>query len=365
MTLHTAPGTTQPRALIVDDEPAIIQTVGDIVRSLDHLADTASDLESAKARLAACSYDYIILDMKIPVSSDRKLGRRENGRNLIQILRANPLTVNLPIIVVTGEDSGESDFIISVMQVGGMAATRYIQKPIDGDKLDRAIQELLARRPGSAGVPPDLRPFAGDEPRLLEIWPNRVTLCGVQVWNDCAYPEMGQVLRWLAARNAHGYVRLPGRELCQRLERTASNPIGQPIKRFRDTCTERMATHLHLECGRYDVIGDPKGGGYHFTSVLDVRIMDASGSTDPSSALVPAGKDAANGGSPELNRRQCWILDQIDQGAELRQKALIDHFRRDVNASTIKRDLKDLRDRGLILTGPQGHYLRAAAGASR
>jgi len=43
-----------PRALIVDDEPAIIQTVGDIVRSLDHQADTAGDwtIRSEGARTA-------------------------------------------------------------------------------------------------------------------------------------------------------------------------------------------------------------------------------------------------------------------------------------------------------------------------
>lgn len=360
MIVRTAPAATQPRALIVDDEPAIIQTVGDIVRSLDHQADTAGDVESAKTRLAARTYDYLILDMKIPVSTERKLGRRENGRNLIQILRANPQTVDLPIIVVTGEDSGESDFIISVMQVGGMAATRYIQKPIDGDKLDRAIQELLARRSGAAAAPPTLKPFRCDEPRLLELNPDRALLCGVQVWADCAYPEMGQVLRWLAERGPHGFVRLPGRELCKRLQRNGSNPIGQPIKRFRDTCTERLATCLHLDCGLYDVIGDTKGGGYHFTEQIEVRIVDESGTSTVSvttAACPDADITAENLG---LNPRQRWVLAEIEQGAELRQKALIEHFRREVNASTVKRDLKDLRDRGFIITGPKGHYLRMA-----
>ena len=47
-----------PQALIVDDDPSIIQTVGDIVRSLDHDADTASDIAAAKECLATKKYDY-------------------------------------------------------------------------------------------------------------------------------------------------------------------------------------------------------------------------------------------------------------------------------------------------------------------
>ena len=347
-----------PQALIVDDDPSIIQTVGDIVRSLDHDADTASDIASAKQLLAAKRYDYLILDMKIPVSPERKFGRRENGRNLIQTLRGNPDTVELPIIVITGEDSGESDFILSVIRVGGMDYTEYIQKPIDGDKLDCAIQRLIARRAGGGRDPVQLRPFIdGDELRILEIYPERATLCGVQVWTDCAYPEIGQILRWLTERNSSGtYVRLTGKVLCERLERDASNPVGQPIKRFRESCREQMAACMALDCDLYDVIGPTRGGGYHLTSTIDARIVDESGTPLPPAASVAAGDDTVT--IPGLNDRQIWVLEQIDQGAEPRQKTVVDHFRRDWSASQIKRDLKDLRDRDLIRTSRRGIYER-------
>lgn len=347
-----------PQALIVDDDPSIIQTVGDIVRSLDHDADTASDIAAAKECLAAKNYDYLVLDMKIPVSSDRKFGRRENGRNLIQTLRGNPDTVDLPIIVITGEDSGESDFILSVIRVGGMDYTEYIQKPIDGDKLDCAIQKLLARRAGGGREPEQLRPFVNaEEKRVLEIYPERATLGGVQVWTDCAYPEIGQILRWLAERTSSGtYVRLTGKVLCERLERDASNPVGQPIKRFRESCRDQMAACMALDCDLYDVIGPTRGGGYHLTTTIDARIVDDAG--EP----VPAEANAAvvDGSTiePNLNERQLWVLEQIDQGAEPRQKTVVEHFRRDWSASQIKRDLKDLRDRNLIRTSRRGIYER-------
>jgi CheY-like chemotaxis protein len=343
---------TITRALIVDDDPAIIHTVGDIVRSLGHSADTAGDVETAKARLAGAAYDYLVLDMKIPVSPDRKLGRRENGRNLIHFLRANPQTVNLPIIVVTGEDSGESEFIISVLEAGGMAATKYIQKPIDGDKLDRAIQCLLAKRVGGgSSAPVELRPFCTEERRILEIASDRITLCGVQVWTDCAYPETGQILTWLAERGPHGYIRINGNELCQRLGRNASNPIGGPVKRFRESCREKMAACMGLDCGLYDVIGRTKGGGYHLTEHIEARVAGAE---------TPAAQPEASPAGPDLNPRQRWVLDQIAAGAEVRQKTVIEQFRREVNASTVKRDLKVLRELGLIETDGWGCFAMGA-----
>ena len=61
---------------------------------------------------------------------------------------------------------------------------------------------------------------------------------------------------------------------------------------------------------------------------------------------------------PRLNDRQTWILEQIDKGVRMSQKDVIAHFRRDKNASTIKRDLKQLRDGNLIETHPDGHYIR-------
>ncbi len=60
---------------------------------------------------------------------------------------------------------------------------------------------------------------------------------------------------------------------------------------------------------------------------------------------------------PRLNDRQKWILEQIDKGVQMSQKDVIAHFRREKNASTIKRDLKQLRDGGQIETHLDGHYV--------
>ena len=62
-----------------------------------------------------------------------------------------------------------------------------------------------------------------------------------------------------------------------------------------------------------------------------------------------------------LNDRQREILKKIDRGADLRQKDVIAMFRRNWNPSTVKRDIKGLREMGLIETHPDGYYVRAGA----
>lgn len=61
-----------------------------------------------------------------------------------------------------------------------------------------------------------------------------------------------------------------------------------------------------------------------------------------------------------LNERQQWILSQIDRGEQLTLKGVLAHFRSQCNRSTINRDLKELRDRTIIKTGPHGAYIRVA-----
>lgn len=72
-----------------------------------------------------------------------------------------------------------------------------------------------------------LQPFSAEKREMI-IYKDRITLCGVQVWSDHAYPELREVLLMLSVRDKHGYVRVSGTELSRRLKRNASNPITQP-----------------------------------------------------------------------------------------------------------------------------------------
>jgi len=122
------------KALIVDDDETILDTVGDILTSLGHKHDEAKDIETARNLLKTNSYDYLIQDMNVPIAPDR-LARRENGPRFIEEIRIEMGMKNFPIIAITGQDRGESEFIFSVEDAAeGREFFRYIQKPLDGDK---------------------------------------------------------------------------------------------------------------------------------------------------------------------------------------------------------------------------------------
>lgn len=339
-------------ALIVDDDPAIITTVGDIVRSLNHHADTAGDLETARAKLEAGDYRYLILDMKIPVSPDRKLGRRENGRNLLQTVRSNPRTSRLPVIVVTGEDSGESDFILSVIRAGGMDLTEYIQKPIDGDKLDRAIQSLLTKSGSPVQQPGAQARQFGKGQRTMVIYKDRITLCDVDVWVDRAQDDIRSVLIALAQTSpSGGRVRLRGTHLDEQLGRPATNPIRSPIHAFRERCTHLMDEHHGLDCGMNDVIAGPKAGGYYIPDWITVEIEgDAETIIEPEAATGTTCEDV-----------KAWVLEQLAAGSRLRQKDVVEEFAGRRERSSIVRDLTTMRQAGVISNGPRSTLVAVAS----
>ena len=66
-----------------------------------------------------------------------------------------------------------------------------------------------------------------------------------------------------------------------------------------------------------------------------------------------------------LNDRQRRILEKIDSGEDLQQKDVIAMFRRHWNPSTIKRELKGLRDMRKIETYADEYYLRESPRSRR
>jgi len=343
------------RALVIDDNAAIIRDVEDILDSLDHSCDSVGDQDAARKLLGADKYAYILLDLEIPVKPG-KLSRVQNGINLLTQIRETPGMETVPVIVMTAHGNDSPDLAVAVLKKG---AVDYVQKPFTKDKLDRAIQEAMARdratasRPHARVKPQTPTPFK-DEVRTMVIGEDSVTLCGIEVWRASYQPDMRKILIRLSQKEGGGYVRVNGGKLMRELGRDASNPVGRPIKTFCDNASERLAEARCLECGRYDIIASK--GGYHFTEWMDVRL--AGEPATPKSDPAPAKKPAKATSGPVLNDRQKWILEQIDKGVRISQKDAIAHFRREKNASTIKRDLKQLRDGNMIETHPDGYYVR-------
>lgn len=340
------------RALVVDDDEDIIRTVGDILDSLGHRYDAAADQEGARNLLGPDKYAYVLLDLEIPVRPGH-LCRIENGKNLLAEIRQTPGMESMPVIVMTGHGNDSYELAVSVMKGG---AVDFVGKPLDGDKLDKAIREALSKgdpqadrsRAGRKPRPDALEPFSATQ-REMVIHEDHVTVCGVTVWQDTGLPDMRKILLLLNKKENSRYVRINGTRLRNALDRTVSNPVSRPIKDFRDRASELMANECGLECGSQDIIATG-GGGYHFTEWMVVREAGADAQL-PEEAGEPEEDDG-------LNERQRKILEAIDSGEELRQKDVIAMFRRNWNPSTVKRDIKGLRDAGLIETHPDGYYVR-------
>lgn len=201
-----------------------------------------------------------------------------------------------------------------------------------------------------------MEPFNAAKQEMV-IYEDRVTICGIEVWRATYQPDLREILVRLSRKEGGGHVRISGSKLMKELGRDASNPVGRPIKSFCDNASERLKEARGLDCGRYDIIASK--GGYHFTDWMDVRVAGEQAAKDAAVEREPVRQTNAPDGGRALNDRQKWILEQLDKGVELRNKDIVRHTRK--NRSTINRDLKDLRDRGLISTHDDGYYMRASA----
>src|SRR2546428_10967069 len=128
---------TQPRVLVVDDDPALLQALPEALqlRMAGVTVDTADSALAALDRLAARDYDAIITDLKMPGT---------NGLGLLAEIRTR--WPDTPTIMITGH--GEHALAILALRGG---AYDFIQKPIDRDSfvasLYRAIRaHALIRR---------------------------------------------------------------------------------------------------------------------------------------------------------------------------------------------------------------------------
>src|ERR1700704_1453657 len=126
----------QPRVLIVDDDPALLQALPEALRlrMSGVTVDTADSATAALDRIAASEYDAIVTDIKMPGMDGFAL--------LAEIRTRRPDT---PTLMITGH--GEHALAIGALRGG---AYDFIQKPIDRAyfvaSLRRAIQIADFRR---------------------------------------------------------------------------------------------------------------------------------------------------------------------------------------------------------------------------
>ncbi|HYK88398.1 MAG TPA: response regulator [Acidobacteriota bacterium] len=118
-----------PKVLVVDDEPVVVNSIRKtLARKAFKVAEAFSGRE-ALARIAAESFDLVLLDMKLPDA---------NGLELVRdIKKRKP---NLRIVIVTGYAS--IDTAVEAIRRG---ANDYMPKPFTPDELYATTDRVLNR----------------------------------------------------------------------------------------------------------------------------------------------------------------------------------------------------------------------------
>lgn len=361
------------RALIVDDDDTIRESVGDIVASLGHEFECAGSQIAARRLLQDREFSYVLLDLEIPVRDDGGFARPENGENLLADIRKQPATADTPVIVMTAHGTDGPDLGVKQMKLG---ATDFVNKPFDGGKLDAAIREAVAKRqiPNGRSVPALVEPKPAGPPRpfsggMLVLHEQRAELCGIPIVENGARGHAWRILEILAEKNEAGkYRSLSGQQLATKLgRRVGQNAVSQCIRALRKRIARSLLDHLNIECGEHDVI-QSGGRGYRLNEWIEVRLSEIDHClTEPDGASRCG--EATNGtvevGSDQFNERQLWILDELRAGMKLRRSDIEARFK--CSAKTAKRDLTNLREQGRIAfeMKPAPGYYRLASEMER
>lgn len=359
------------RALIVEDDPRIMESIVDVVESLGHGHATASCQDDARQLLNGQPYSYALLDLEIPVKQGRNFPRIENGINLLREL-VNQYGKQTPVIVMTAHGNDGPHQGVDCMKMG---AADYIPKPfpVRGRTLDRAILEALENS-GQAGVksasakrpsgPP--RPFEGGK---LVLFKRRVEICGVDVPIS---QSMHKILALLTERRSNGkYAAYAGSDLTELLGADCGqNGIASQVLEFRNKLAQRLLEQANITCGRTDIVNSG-GPGYRLQDWITVEVgtraaalAGAGASTGPRSDSAVADNSRGDQDAPAidgLNDRQSWAVSQLKQGVRLQIRHVKDRF--GCSSTTAKRDLTALRTAGLVrFTGSAraGHYVLLA-----
>ena len=122
------------KILVVDDEPDIVELVTYNLKKEGFDVSSAFDGEEALARIRKEKFDFIILDLMLPGIQ---------GVEICRIMRSDPLTKNIPIIMLTAKGE-EIDKILGLE----MGADDYMTKPFSPRELLARIKTVIRRTSG-------------------------------------------------------------------------------------------------------------------------------------------------------------------------------------------------------------------------
>jgi len=220
---------TAAKVFIVDDDPAVLASLGRLVRSAGYAVET---FESAHALLRQAPADEsgcIVLDLHMPDG---------DGFGAQAALHASGCT--MPIVFLTGADDVGS--CVKAMKAG---ASNYLTKPVDAEALFPAIAEALAehdalrerheRRLGMARRFAQLSPREKVVCRLVSTGMLNKQIAGrLGLAEKTVKVHRGQVMRKLGVRSVA--------ELVRAVDSLDASPTHADARVFQDLEVAAVAT---------------------------------------------------------------------------------------------------------------------------
>jgi DNA-binding NtrC family response regulator len=115
------------RALIIDDESIVLDSVSRILKEEDIKVDTCLSGREGLARAIEKHFDIVLTDLRMPDIGGMRVLR--------DVKRAKPA---LPVIMITGYGS-----VKTAVQAMKLGAAEYIQKPFTPEELMAAVKSAL------------------------------------------------------------------------------------------------------------------------------------------------------------------------------------------------------------------------------
>ncbi len=143
-------------ALVVDDNPENRDEISMYLTSMGHSYKEAASVQAAKEMLESGNFDYVVLDMCIPVETGNPYADVKFGKSLFQHI-LEKFDKALPILVVSGVAKGTDD-VVSMMKLRSEGVmVSYVIKPFNSERnsdIIKEIEELLSEKSKLVGSAP-------------------------------------------------------------------------------------------------------------------------------------------------------------------------------------------------------------------
>ncbi len=161
-----------PHVLLVDDEQAVLDSLGRELVRLGWQVETASDAESAARALQLREFDALVLDLQLP------------GPDGVHLLGELDRLPTRPVAILL---SGYLNVATTVRAIRG-GANDVLEKPVSGQELDTRLRALLEDR--AAAAPATRVTVANSELRKILGETSGMRAVREQMQTAARYPEL-------------------------------------------------------------------------------------------------------------------------------------------------------------------------------